>query len=223
MPDTWTDWNQCLLQIEDQPLDTTIAPSPAVDQWIDVFTDGSCLWPRNKFLRLASWAVVQAHHTGDPCKSQVVMAGAVPGLLQSAHRAELLAVLQSLRYARVWGLSLRIWSDCEAVVSRVRKILAFHEPPKINSAHADLWMEVYSILSEWNFQKLQITKVAAHQDLSEPQGALEQWAFAHNSLADRAARLANVQRPSQFWDAHRRHAIATEHAAFVSKTLNIAF
>ena len=158
----------------------------------------------------------------DLCSSQVVMAGEVPGLLQSAHRAELLAVLQSLRYANFWGQAIRIWSDCEAVVTRVRKILAFREPPKINSPHADLWNDVYAILQEWDFKKLQITKVAAHQDTFEPQGAfesIEQWAFAHNSLADRAARVANLQRSAELWDLHKKHAVATDYAAFVSGTV----
>ncbi len=133
LPDTWALWHPCLLQIDLQPIETTIAPSPAVDQWIDVFTDGSCLWPRNKSLRLASWAVVQAHSNGDPCSSQVVVAGAVPGLLQSAHRAKLLAVLQSLRYAKFWGQAIRIWSDCEAVVSRfVRSLHSVSLPKSIH-------------------------------------------------------------------------------------------
>ena len=78
---------------------------------------------------------------------------------------------------------------------------------------------MYAILQEWDFKKLQITKVAAHQDTFDPHGAFEQWAFAHSSLADRAARLANLQRPAKLWEIHKNHALATDYAAFVSGTV----
>ena len=87
---------------------------------------------------------------GGLCRSQVILAGTVPGLLQSAHRAELLGILQSLKYAQHWGRPIRIWSDCESVVNRVRKILDFGECPKVNSPHNDLWSEVYDIAKEWS-------------------------------------------------------------------------
>lgn len=159
LPSTWKPWIKCLLDIELPPVEETCAPSPGIDQWMIVFTDGSCLWPRSKSLRLASWAIVQANYNGDPCSSQVVMAGAVPGVLQSTHRAELLAVLQTLRCTKFWGRSVRIWSDCEAVVNRVRKILAFREVPKINSPNSDLWLDIFMTFTECKSPKLQHIKI----------------------------------------------------------------
>ena len=187
LPVTWKVWSQSLLDLQVPPVQVSAEPFDSPDQWLDVFTDGSCLWPTSRNLRLASWSVVQAHPNGNPCQSQILLAGVVPGLLQSAHRAELLGVLQSLKYAKHWGRSIRIWSDCESVVKRVRKMLDFKVRPKVSSPHNDLWSEVYDLLHGWDFCNVKITKVAAHQDALEPQGAFEQWAFAHNSLADRAA------------------------------------
>ena len=53
--------------------------------------------------------IVQAHPSGDATRSQILMAGPVTGLLQSAFRAE----LQALRYALFWKQKIRIWSDCQ--------------------------------------------------------------------------------------------------------------
>ena len=111
------------------------------------------------------------------------MAGAVNGLQQSAFRSELVAVLQTLKYAKHWGCSVRIWSDCQSVIKRLRRILVMHERPKINTPHADLWLDVFELLSEWDFQRVEITKVAAHQDSQLPLSAVEHWAYLHNSLA----------------------------------------
>jgi len=214
--DTWKEWKKMLLDIPMPRVQDSIAPFRTSGQWIDIFTDGSCLWPCQKELRLASWAVVQAHPSGDPCSSQIVMAGAVNGLQQSAFRSELVAVLQTLKYAKHWGCSVRIWSDCQSVIKRLRRILVMHERPKINTPHADLWLDVFELLSEWDFQRVEITKVAAHQDSQLPLSAVEHWAYLHNSLADRAARLANLQRPASLWHLHKQHVSAVQFASKVS-------
>ena len=130
LPETWRRWTIELLQLPLAPIQDSLQPTGDTDQWLDIFTDGSCLWPRSKTLRLSSWALVQAHSSGDPCKSQVVSAGVVPGMQQSAYRAELLAVRQSLLYAAHWGRRLRIWSDCQSVVNKFCRILARREQPK---------------------------------------------------------------------------------------------
>ena len=58
-----------------------------------VFSDGSCLSPRNPRLSVAGGAVILAHRTG---RYEVVWAGLVPGLEQSSFRAELLAITVAL-------------------------------------------------------------------------------------------------------------------------------
>ena len=72
-------------------------PHSAEDQ-IDLFTDGSCLLPREHHLRLAAWAVTVAAPVGEP--AVILAAGPVPGLVQTAYRGELSAVLSALKYAQ---------------------------------------------------------------------------------------------------------------------------
>ena len=215
---TWLTWNQTLLQISLPQVHFTPAPFSASDEWLDIFSDGSCLWPQTPDLRLAAWAIVQAHPSGEVAHSQVLMAGPVPGLLQSAFRAELMAVQQALLYAKHWGRKLRIWSDCQSVVSRLVTMLTTKAPPAINGSHADLWRDIHETLESLNFQsRVQITKVAAHQDVSQTLVAAEFWAFTHNAAADRAARLANLQRTESFWTLHKAHSAAVDFAEHVTK------
>ena len=150
----------------------------------------------------------------------MLITGPVPGILQSAFRAELFGVLQALKYTWYWKKKIRIWSDCQSVVSRLLQMLYTHKAPAVNSNHADLWFDIYELLECLHFQDAVIvTKVAAHQDVDTVFNAAEQWAFVHNALADRTARLANLQRTNVFWALHREHARAVEFASFVSTTV----
>ena len=55
--------------------------------------------------------------------SQVIDAGVLPGILQSAVRAEIFAVLQALKLTVRHKGTVRLWSDCDSVVRRVTKLL----------------------------------------------------------------------------------------------------
>jgi ribonuclease HI len=46
---------------------------------------------------------------------EVLLAGHVAGLIQTAFRAELTAVVEAVRWAKGRNLSVRIWPDCLAV------------------------------------------------------------------------------------------------------------
>ena len=83
---------------------------------IDLFVDGTAAWPREPKLRYAAWAVTCA--TGGPgtLPHQLVLGGHVSGLIQSAFRAELTAVVEAVRWALGRNLQVRLWSDCLAVV-----------------------------------------------------------------------------------------------------------
>ena len=219
-PSTWNDWVRQLLSIE-LP-DMTQAPCPTFtnDGWIDVFSDGSCLWPQQHDLKVAAWAIIQAHPSGEVSSSQVLMAGQVPGVLQSAFRAELLAIHQALRYACSWKKKIRLWSDCQSVVCRLNTMLSDRSPPAVNSNHADLWQDIFEYLECLDFRNaVMITKVAAHQDCSQVVDAAECWAFIHNATADRAARLANLQRTQDFWSLHRKHAQEIERVDYVTRVV----
>ena len=54
----------------------------------------------------------------------VLAAGPLPGLHQTAFRAELYAVVVALEWASAQACEVQIWSDCQAVVDGVRRIKA---------------------------------------------------------------------------------------------------
>lgn len=177
------------------------------------FTDGSCLWPAAPTYRVASWSVCLAGLSIDWADSHVLAAGPLPGLLQSAYRAELYAVYIAVRWGRVTQKPIRIWSDCLGVIRRFRRLTRSRQPPKHGVAHYDLWMLVHEELQQLALQEVSITKVSAHQSLASADSDFDSWAIINNMLADRAAKLANLCRSPSFWKFHRHHAALTEQYA----------
>ena len=143
-------------------------------------------------------------------QSEVIAAGPLPGMNQSAFRAEVFGALQAVRFGRKHGVRIRLWTDCLGVVKRLRKI-QLNAQIKPSVPHSDLWEELVDELQSLGAHNFLVTKVAAHQDISDAEGPLEQWAYLHNSLVDRAARLANMCRDQTFWSLHAEYASEVEH------------
>ena len=216
-PATWLAYHQMLLAIpESAPcLDSVL---PLHDGWIDSFTDGSCHAPTTPW-RLASWSVIQADPTNfalDKLKSVVLAAGPLSGIQQTAHRAELRAVVEALRIARQLACKVRIWCDCQGVVNRVERLLKRVVRVKPNSRNADLWSELDILLAEIGPTAVIITKVASHLDGQAPVSAFEGWCYTNNGLADHAAAVAHSLRSHSFWTAHKTFAADSRYAAYVS-------
>eukprot|EP00435_Cladocopium_sp_Y103_P018281 s2658_g4.t1 len=216
----WNEWHQMMA--------VSSAPGPVVPlldtptDWLDIFTDGSCLWPRKQY-RLASWAVLQArpdHVQLDSTSSRILAAGPLPGLLQSAYRAELYAVYRALLIAHDAHRPIRIWCDCQGVVDGFAKLVAGARKVRVNGRHADLWMAISELLVDLDPRDICITKVAAHQDTSTTVSGFEAWCFLHNGLADQAAQLANLQRPEAFWKVHRKFVAQTEDALSLAQAVH---
>lgn len=216
-PTTWFEWNRCLLELSFPSVELTA--QPIGQTWIDLFTDGSCLWPTNRAMRVASWAIVEASPCGAVNNSQVVWAGPVCGLLQSAYRAELQAVNCAVRYALYWRRRVRIWSDCLSVVRKFKQLVYHNRVLKPNGPHYDLWAEILETVKVLGVNAICITKVAAHQDVSVVPSAFENWAFQHNIVVDRAARLSNLQRDKDFWTLHKQHCGEARWVADVSQVV----
>ena len=92
-----------------------VRPAVSGGKVVDVFVNGTAAWPKEPKLRYAAWAVTCA--TGGPgtLLHEALLAGHVAGLIQTAFRAELTAVVEAVRWAKGRNLSVRIWSDCLAV------------------------------------------------------------------------------------------------------------
>ena len=200
-------WMQTLLAIEGPTVERT--------QWldssfpVDLFTDGSCLWPTFPSYRLASWSVCKAGQTLNLINSEVVQVGQLPGLIQTAFRAEVFAIHVAIRWGVVHGCPIRLWCDCLGVVERLQRILDERKGVKPNVAHADLWNLIFDDLQQLGFAKVLVTKVPAHQSLTQLDSEYDFWVAVHNNSADRAARLANLCRTSEFWATHKQQVRGT--------------
>ena len=208
---TQEQWWQYLLTVQHGPPRPMQPEWPDEQGWVDVFTDGSCFLPTRENVRFASWSACRASPNVEMAASEVIAAGALPGLIQSAFRAELYAVFQSISWAVQSGCKLRLWTDCQGVVTKLQKMIGGQWKPQANARHADLWEQIFELLVQLGPGACIITKVAAHQSVSSANTPIESWAYLHNSLADRAACLANLCRPETFWSFHQEHLTAVDN------------
>eukprot|EP00435_Cladocopium_sp_Y103_P051237 s961_g15.t2 len=177
--------------------------------WNHVFTDGSCLWQSDPSLRVAAWGVLLA----DPftsswtftCKG-VVASGCLPGLCQSAFRAELYALAVVLHHASTGGFRVKIYSDCLGVVNKYHLFTRGSVSLKLNSANGDLWRWILNSLTRLGDDQVMLCKTPAHRKVAAATTRYEAWLYWNNNAVDQVARLANVNRPRQFWNLWEAHA-----------------
>ncbi|CAE7244768.1 unnamed protein product [Symbiodinium sp. CCMP2592] len=196
--------------------DTTshFEPLPSMPIY-DLFTDGSCLCSCLPSLRLASWGVVVAMGSLDS-PGLPLCSGLVPGLLQTAFRAELTAMLAAFTFASTVGVPVRVWSDCSSVVRRARSLLAGEWVPASTGKHADLWRRMSQLLPLLG-DRISVLKVSAHLD-SDLQGTfVDEWAVVHNNEADYLAGCANQERGEEFWNLWNRCADGYAEASRITE------
>ena len=150
----------------------------------------------------------------------IIDSGPLPGMLQSAYRAEIYAVYRALNCLRLQPHKITIWSDCKAVVSRLGKLILGSEP-KPNSSHADLRNAISDCLRDLKPGQVSITKVAAHQRVHRATSPLEEWCAIHNNLVDQAANQAQWLRPTEFWNLFDRHLSSTKACQSLSRTVQM--
>ena len=96
-----TEFLQYLLAVPDTS--AVLEPVCPLGPVCDVFTDGACLSPAKSATRLALWAARLARDCSDSPGSAAIGGGWVPGVLQTACRGEIFAVLCALNYAVAWS------------------------------------------------------------------------------------------------------------------------
>lgn len=141
----------------------------------------------------------------------VIAKGPLPGLIQTAFRAELYSVVTALELAAVNGACLWIRSDNLAVVKGVSR-LEKGGRVKINALNSDLWARCRYVLQQGH-AKVKIEHIRAHQD------PLSSCHAKWNQLADHTAVLANRDRPCEFWDVLARHSGATHRIRIVCRAI----
>ncbi len=183
-------------------------PPPAVTPQgsgpVDFFTDGSCINQESRTYRLASWAVCVATPFDESLnagigESQVVGAAALQGMVQTSFRAELMAICAALFYGQQLGRELRIWTDCQGVQFKYMALVQGGCQLKVNSPNADLWAMLLDLVSKIGEGKIKLIKVAAHQQIRASDSAQDIWAYRHNAAVDKAAKMANYDRPQSVW------------------------
>lgn len=223
---TWVPW---LALLDALPLEL---PRPPVDfahgRWNDVFTDGSCFWQDQPGYRVAAWAAVLAQPCSSTWKGQtagVISSGPLPGISQTAFRAELFAVAVALHWASVSRVRVRLWLDCLGVVNKLVLILLGVWSVSPNQPHADLWNWIASSVSDLGVHNVRVIKVPAHRSLDSATSRLDWWKIYNNDAADRAARLANQGRSEVFWQCwmqHVRGVVAAEKLSAQVRDLHVA-
>ena len=125
---------------------------------------------------------IEAWRVGAPVLSlfSVVDRGLVPGV-QTITRAELCALVQALRFARVSGhADVHIFTDSQVALSEVRRVVAGGSPhfPEFAEAIREAWSLAVTL-----------RKIKAYRDLDSLQGQ-ELWDALGNASADAAAKAA---------------------------------
>lgn len=203
-------WYEMLNAIAPHPLPGTQPKG----QFLQLFTDGSCIHQSFAEYRFAAWAVIVAQE--DDLEAGVILdCGHLPGMLQTAYRAEIYAVLRAVRAARKFNCAAMIWSDCEGVVKRVRRLLQGHLP-RVNSPNFDLWSQIAQEFADMFPNQFAITHVSAHRGDSAL-SPLEDWCFQHNQWADRTAVRMNFTRTDSFWHLFQQHVSQVRAAIDISR------
>ena len=169
---------------------------------LDVFTDGSCLFPADRDLRVASWAVVLAvpyQLDFSVLDFRPIAAQPLDGLLQSAFRAELKALTVALEFAVLTRRGVRVWTDCQSVIDAWTTYVRDGMPVNANAKHSDLLQELQRLAQDLDLACVEVLKVPAHADAATFTNDLERWLIAGNDFADRTAKRANLSRPDSTW------------------------
>ena len=177
-----------------------IPPTLGTPEPVTLFLDGTTAHPKEPKLRYAAWAVTVVPGGPGTLDNRVLMGGHVVGLCQSPFRAELTAMVCAVRWAVQRGQLVHLWSDCQGVVKGVQKLLQ-KRPLKRNRPHSDLWMFLQDLLAGHGSSLVKVFKVVSHGQVALATGPLEEWAYWHNNLTDRAAEDINQRRSADFWVA----------------------
>ena len=186
-----------LHQLPDTTLTFVSLPKDATRQHL--FTDGACTLYASSELALAAWGVVNAS------SGSVVAMGQLPGIWQSAPRAELTAVLSAVCWTFRHSATTAIWCDAYRIAEGLRLLLD-GSPPEAGWCNLDLWERIWLLVQELRPQQLCVHHVPSHLDPDLCEDDFEVWVATWNQYADTVAGLANLNRSGRFSEVHH-HAV----------------
>ena len=168
------------------------APSAGTAQHL--FTDGSCTTPECEDYALASWGVILANSQAP------VACGQLPGILQTAPRAELMAAISAAKWVHKYQQKTFVWIDALHVVQGIRAIRAGKFDNRWENQ--DLWQILDGLLEGLDDQRFVVNHTPGHLDTALTESPTEDWLAINNSHADSLAGLANANRTVEFWQLH---------------------
>ena len=192
-------WKLELQQISDET--ASFWSSPAMDN-NHVFTDGSATRTSSPF-DVAAWGSLNAT-TGE-----LIAAAPLHGLHQGNDRAELVAVLATLKWQNRFRANADIWIDAKFVASGLAHILEHGVAG--NWSNLDLWDQIIEQTHSLSGLRCAPHWIPSHLDEALVDSPFEEWIREWNDRVDHLARHANQNRPVNFWKLHR-DAIAHHNA-----------
>ncbi|CAE7325636.1 unnamed protein product [Symbiodinium sp. CCMP2456] len=163
--------------------------------WQHLFTDGSCNASWSPDFSLAAWGVVHSQH------GAALACGPVPGIWQTAPRAELWAVIAAAKWAVFHALPCFVWSDCLNVVEGISIIQAGSDLEQ--AADKDLWDILKGLLDQLDSGSFRVCHTPSHLDSSLTESPWEDWLARYNGHADTLAAAANANRPQVLVDTYQ--------------------
>ncbi|OLQ12995.1 LINE-1 reverse transcriptase-like [Symbiodinium microadriaticum] len=186
-----------LHQLPDATLTFVSLPNDTARQHL--FTDGACTQYASSELALAAWGVVNAS------SGSVVAMGQLPGIWQSAPRAELTAVLSAVCWTSRNSATTAIWCDAYRIAEGLRLLLG-GTPPDAGWSNLDLWERIWLWVQELRPRQLCVHHVPSHLDPELCEDDFEIWVATWNQYADTVAGLANLNRSGLLSEVHH-HAV----------------
>ena len=165
----------------------------------DLFLDGSCAYPTEPDLRMASWAYV----VWDGNDFQLVANGMVQGWRQTSLRAEITSAISALKFCVDQPLPCRLWFDNESVQTMLSQWIQGFEPPYQHKQDADLWHMLHVQFQHARPFVVASHKVQAHTKHALQETVLDEWAVKGNAMADMFAEEARQHLTPAFWQTWR--------------------
>ncbi|CAE7670713.1 unnamed protein product, partial [Symbiodinium sp. CCMP2456] len=161
--------------------------------WQHLFTDGACRGHLHGDFALAGWGLVHAR------QSTAIACGLLPGVLQTAPRAELCAMTSAARWALHTGLPCVVWTDAQNVATGIEQLQAGR--PLDDDADADLWQVLDGLVAQLDPARFMVRHTPSHLDARLTEAPFEDWLAAGNGHADLLAGIANNNRPQRMVEA----------------------
>ena len=184
-------------QISNQAFQYELPPclDPSI-QILDLFTDGSAIYPTNSTLRIATWGV--AIWTGSAFWP--VSSGGVPGYHQTSLRGEIWAAISALGFVSRTNTKARVWIDNFTVYRYIQEKLQGIEHNMDRRKDADLWNCLNHQIRNCHDLLSAVIKIKAHAEAETQEHHVDSWAVQGNQTADRVAAQARPFLPKTLWE-----------------------